>query len=149
MNQISFKAQLDKLYGNDSSRKKKLQETCYSKKGFMEIAEYLMDNEKIEALAPIADNPQGWHKTKTSILQNWYIILTDKRMIFASPTLVLKEITATSYKYSAITSVEASKWNSIKITARGYIGYLSITGSYLYYEQRDELVRIIQKHIYS
>ena len=149
MNEAIFKSQLTELYGTDYSKKKKLDTECFQKKGFLDLATYLMDNEKIEALAPIADNHQGWGRTKTSFLQNWYIILTDKRMLFASPSLVLKVPTATSYKYSMITSVSAAKWNSIKITAQGYIGFISITGTYLYYEQRDELIRIIEKHMYS
>ena len=148
MNEITFKRQIENLY-NTNDLKRKIQERCFSKKGFMEIAKYLSDKEQIEALAPIADNPQGWGQTKTSFLQNWYIILTDKRMIFASPSLVLHELTTTSYKYSVLTSVSASKWNSIKITAQGYIGYISITGTYLYYEQRDEMIRIIEKHMYE
>lgn len=149
MNVADFKNQLINLYGNDYSLKNKLEQECFAKKGFLELSNYFMENEIIEAIAPIADNPQGWNRTKSSFLQNWYLILTNKRMVFASPSLILKEPTATSYKYSVITSVAASKWNSIKITAQGYIGFMSITGRYFYYEQRDELIRIIEKHMYE
>lgn len=147
MDETKFKEQLMKLYGNNPEHRKKLEWHCFSKKGFMEIAKFLNESERIEALAPIADNPQGWGRTKTSFMQNWYIILTNSRMIFASPTLILKEITAASYSYKILTSVQAGKWNSIKITAQGYVGFLSITGSYFYYEQRDELIRIIERHM--
>ena len=149
MNEATFKSQIDALYSGNGSHKNAVQRECYSKNGFMKIAGYLMDNERIEAVAPIADNPIGWAKTKTSIMQNWYIILTNKRMIFASPTLILKELTATSFSYSSLTSVAAGKWNSIKMTAQGYVGFISVVGTYLYYDQRDELIRIIQQHMYS
>lgn len=142
-----FKNQISKLYNNKCPRNV-LEEKLFSQNGFFGMASCLMDNEKIEAIAPIADNPSNLRRSKSSILRKWYIILTDKRLIIASPTLVLKEMTATSYRYSDITFVEAAKWNSLHIKVTSF-DTLQITGTYLYHEQRDELLHIIEKHIYS
>ncbi len=148
MKSTTFKAQIDKLYGKNADHKRAVEKELYSKKDFLKIADCLMDDEKIEAIAPIADNPKKTQREKTSFLRNWYIILTNKRMMFVSPTLVLQEMTTNSYRYSDITSLEAAKWNSIHIKIASSLDMLSITGSYLYYEQRDELLHIIEKHMY-
>lgn len=143
-----FKNQLDKLYSKNYSWKKALEGQCYSNKHFMDIAEKLMDNEVIEALAPIVANPLPGRKSPEQ-LRDWFVILTDKRLIVASPTLFLHEMTFVSYKYSAIVSVEAAKWNSIYIKVNTSLDMIRMTGTYLYYSQRDDLIRIIERHMYD
>ena len=143
-----FKQQVDALYNNDYNHKRALESELYAKKDFMEIANLLFDNEKIEAVAPICDHPNRRNQTKLSFLRNWYILLTDKRILFASPTLVLKEMESLSYKYCDIISAEASAWNFIKIKINSSLDTLSV-GGFLYYEQRDEILRIIQKYMFS
>ena len=143
-----FKQQIDYLYNDNYYHKQRVERELYSKKDFMEIANLLFDSEKIEAVAPICDNPNRRNRTKLSFLRNWYILLTDKRMLFASPTLVLKEMESLSYKYCDIISAEASAWNFIKIKINSSLDTLSV-GGFLYHEQRDEILRIIQKYMFS
>lgn len=143
-----FLDQIEQLYKEDSSHIAAIRREM-QKATFQNISEKLMDNERVELVAPIANDPILLRKTKTSFLRDWYILLTDKRVIFASPTLILKEMTFLSYPYSDVASVESGKWNSMKIRLKSTFVVLSIVGSYFYYEQRDEMVRIIEQHIYS
>ncbi|MEE1060196.1 MAG: PH domain-containing protein [Ruminococcus sp.] len=146
MNKAMFKHQIDTLY--EKNHKQALVSKLYAKKDFMEIASLLFEGEIIEAVAPICDHPNRRQQTKLSFIRNWYLLLTNKRILFASPTLVLKEMESFSYKYSNIISAEASAWNFIKIKINSSLDTLSI-GGFLYYEQRDEILKIIQKYMFS
>lgn len=143
-----FKQQINALYNYDYNHKQAVENKLYAKKDFLEIAKLLFDDEKIEAVAPICDHPNRRKQTKLSFMRNWYILLTNKRILFVSPTLVLKEMESLSYKYCDIISAEASAWNFIKIKINSSLDTLSI-GGFLYYEQRDEILRIIQKYMFS
>lgn len=68
MQETVFKNQISKLYSSKCSRNV-LEEKLFSQKEFLGIASCIMDNEKIEAIAPIANNPSNLQRTKSSILE--------------------------------------------------------------------------------
>ena len=150
MNQRIFSNQVNKLIGKDPFYYKEAQNTLFNTSHFYDIANVLLEDEQILGIAPIVDNPVGESRTKLSFIRDWFMVLTDKRILFASPTLILKAMTTFSFRYSSIASISKGKWDSIKLSITGSQQHISIVSSSpLFIDRIDNYIHIIENRMFS
>ena len=125
-----------------------LRKKLYNSKGFDNIEKVLRNGEKLRLVGMICDDPRPQRKTKLSFVRNWFVVITDLRVLFVSPTLVLGDIEQLSIPYKSITSASAGKWGSIDLNVAGSIFpiHFVLTGEYVNYQK--EIVRIIEDAIF-
>lgn len=140
----SFREQIEKL----GFSQKFIDEKLFSKKGFEEIENKLLPEEKIRAVACICDDPRPMGKTKTSFMRNWFAIFSDRRILFVSPTLVLGDMEEFSLPYKSIMSVGVGKWGGISLSTSMAIFPIKFTLTGEFIDESDRIVKIIQDSIF-
>lgn len=132
-----------KKIGLSDSQINKLKST----KGFKNIATALKEKENVKIIALICDDPRPQKKTKLSFARNWFVIVTDRRVLFISPTLVIGDIEQMSYPYKSIVAVSAGKWGSVNLNIIGSPFPVHFVLSSNFTGFQNEIVRIVEDAI--